>query len=151
MTSPRIVVDSNIVISGFLFGGTPARVLRAIVEGKARCFTSLPILDEVRGVLQRPKFGLAPEQVLSFVEEFRLLCEVVAPRAVVHMIGEDPADDRILECAIEARAEAVVSGDSHLLKLREWRSIGILSPTDFMKEIGGQYGVARSGAKPRHL
>lgn len=137
MTLPRIVVDSNVVISGFLFGGTPARVLGAVVEGKARCFTSLPILDEVRGVLQRPKFSLAPEQVLSFVEEFHLLCDVVAPRTVVHVIDEDPADDRVLECAVEAKADVIVSGDSHLLELRVWRSIEIFSPTDFMKEIGG--------------
>jgi len=149
VTPPRIVVDSNVVISGFLFGGTPARVLGAVVEGKARGFTSLPILDEVRGVLQRPKFGLAPEQVLSFVEEFHLLCEVIAPRTGVRVIAEDPADDRILECAVEAKADVIVSGDSHLLELREWRSIGILSPTDFMKDIGRRHGVARYGAKPR--
>lgn len=149
MTPPRIVVDSNVVISGFLFGGTPARVLGAVVEGKARCFASVPILDEVRGVLQRPKFGLALEQVLAFVEEFQLLCEVVAPRTVVHVIDEDPADNRILECAVEAKAKVIVSGDSHLLELREWRSIGILSPTDFMREIGSQHGIAWYGAKPR--
>ena len=149
MTTPRIVVDSNVVISGFLFGGTPARVLGAVVEGRARCFISLPILDELRGVLQRPKFGLAPEQVLSFVEEFHLLCEVVAPRTVVHVIGEDPADNRILKCAVEAKAEVIVSGDSHLLELREWGSIGILSPTDFMRKMGSQHGVARYSAKPR--
>ncbi len=138
MTPPRIVVDSNVVISGLLFGGTPAHVLGVVVKGKAHCFTSLPILDEVRGVLQRAKFGLTPEQVLSFVEEFHLLCEVVAPCSVVHVIRADPADDRILECAAEAKADVIVSGDSHLLELREWRSIRIVSPTDFMEDIGNQ-------------
>ena len=135
MTHPRIVVDSNVIISGFLFGGPPARVLRAIVEGRARGSTSLPILDEVRGVLLRPKFGLSPEQALSFVEEFHRLCELVTPRLTVRAIDGDPADDRILECAAEARADFIVSGDSHLLRLREWRSIPIVAPADFVETI----------------
>ena len=132
MIPPRIVVDSNVVISAFLFGGTPADVLRAVVEGRVRCFISLPILDELRGVMQRPKFGLTPEQVLSFVEEFRLLCELVAPRTTVGVIEDDPADNRILECAIEANAAVIVSGDSHLLELHQWKNIEILSPADFI-------------------
>lgn len=151
MTPARIVVDSNVIISGFLFGGNPARVLGAVVEGLARCCTSLPILDEVRGVLLRPKFGLSPEQALSFVEEFRLLCEVAAPRTAVHVINDDPADDKVLECAAEAKADVIVSGDSHLLDMGQWRSIRIVSPAEFMKTIGGQQGVTRYGAKPRRL
>jgi putative PIN family toxin of toxin-antitoxin system len=135
MIAPRIVVDSNVIISGFLFGGIPARVLDAVAEGKALCFTSLPILDEVRGVLQRPKFGLSPEQALLFAEEFHLLCEVVAPDIVVHRIPDDPADDRVLECASAAKADLIVSGDSHLLDLREWKGIPIVSPADFVKSI----------------
>jgi len=133
----RIVIDSNVVISGFLFGGNPARVLVAVLEGKARCFTSLPILEELRGVLQRPKFSLAPEQALAVVEEFRLLCEVVAPRLAVQAIRDDPADDRVLECAAEAQADFIVSGDAHLLELAAWRNIRIASPTDFLKALAG--------------
>lgn len=137
MTPPRIVADSNVIISGFLFGGHPSRVLRAMVEGRARCFTSLPILDEVRGVLLRPKFGLTPEQALAFVEEFHRLCELVAPSMTVRAIAEDPSDNRILECAAEAGASAVVSGDAHLLRLRVWRNIPILPPAAFMETIEG--------------
>lgn len=137
MTHLRIVVDSNVIVSGFLFGGNPARVLGAVVGGKVRCFTSLQILDEVRGVLQRPKFGLSPEQALLFVEEFHLLCELVAPCTVLHVIDDDSADDRVLECAVEAEADAIVSGDTHLLNLRAWRNIRIMSPAGFIKEIEG--------------
>jgi len=133
------------VISAFLFGGTPADALMAVIEGRARCFTSLPILDELRGVMQRPKFGLTPEQVLSFVEEFRLLCEIVAPRTTVRAIEDDPADNRILECAVEAKAAVVVSGDSHLLELHHWKTIEILSPADFIRWINTHAGTTRSG------
>ena len=149
MTPLRIVVDSNIIISGFLFGGNPACVLGSVVEGVSRCFTSLPILDEVRGVLQRPKFGLSAEQALAFVAEFHLLCHVVDPRTRVQVIADDPKDNMVLECAHAAKAEVIVSGDAHLLDLKQWESIRIVSPAEFMNDIGGQRGVARYGAKPR--
>ena len=149
MTPRRIVVDSNVIISGFLFGGTPAQVLGSIIEGVACGFTSLPILDEVRGVLQRSKIGLSAEQALTFVEEFHVLCRVVEPRRQVRVIAEDPTDNRVLECADAAKAEVIVSGDAHLLNLKQWEKIRILSPAEFIKEIGGQHGVGRCGAKPR--
>jgi hypothetical protein len=138
MTPPRIVADSNVIISGFLFGGNPARVLATFVSGGALGFTSLPILDEVRGVLQRPKFGLSAEQALAFVGELHLLCRVVEPRHRVQAIAEDPKDNMVLECADAARAEFIVSGDAHLLNLEQWGSIRILSPAEFMKEMRGK-------------
>ena len=71
----RVVLDSNVIISGFLFGGAPARLLEYMVSGTIDCFTSLPILDEVRDVLQRTKFGLSPEQAFSLVEElYKRMC-----------------------------------------------------------------------------
>lgn len=149
MTPLRIVVDSNIIISGFLFGGNPARVLGSVVEGVAQCFTSLPILDEVRGVLQRPKFGLSAEQALAFVDEFHLLCHVVDPHNKVQAIVDDPKDNMVLECADAAKADVIVSGDTHLLDLKQWGSVRLVSPADFIKEVGDQHGVARYGAKPR--
>jgi putative PIN family toxin of toxin-antitoxin system len=149
MTPPRIVVDSNVIISGFLFGGNSARVLGSVVEGLAEGFTSLAILDEVRDVLQRAKFGLSPEQALAFVGEFQLLCQVVAPRNRVRAIADDPKDDMFLECAVEAQADVIVSGDAHLLELGQWGGIRMVTPAGFLKQIGGQHGVARYGAKPR--
>jgi uncharacterized protein len=132
MTVPYIVLDSNVVISGFLFGGPPGRVLEYLLEGSVVCFTSLPLLDEIRDVLRRPKFGLSPEQSLAFVEELRDLCRIVQPEIRVREITEDPADNAVLECAAAARAGVIVSGDSHLLKLGRWRGVEILTPREFV-------------------
>lgn len=98
----------------------------------------MPILDEVRDVLQRPKFGLSPDQALLLVEELHDLCEVVLPGRRVNAITADPDDNVILECAQAASAELIVSGDSHLLDLERWRGIDILSPADAMKRIESQ-------------
>ena len=140
MTRLRVVLDSNVIISAVLFGGPPARVLEQVASGRVEGFVSAPILDEVRGVLQRPKFGLSPDQALALVEEFRGLCQIVAPEASVGAVAADPDDDRILECALAADANIVISGDAHLLALGRWRSVRVLSLAEFM-EVCGQPGT----------
>ena len=126
----RVVLDSNVIISGFLFGGPPARVLECALAGHIACFTSLAVLDEVRGVLQRPKFGLSPDQVLTLIEKLHDLCVVVAPTRHIRAVAADPDDNAILECAVAARAAMIVTGDSRLLDLGKWKRIRILSPSD---------------------
>ena len=138
MSTLRVVLDSNVIISGFLFGGPPARLLEHALDDSVQCFTSLPVLDEVREVLQRPKFGLSSDQALTLIEELHDLCEVVMPRRRVRVVSADPDDNIILECASAAGAEMIVSGDSHLLNLGRWEGIHILSPADAIKRIQGQ-------------
>lgn len=134
MTPPRIVLDSNVIISGVLFGGHPGRLLEHALDGSVQCFLSLPILDEIREVLQRPKFGLSSDQALTLIEELHDLCYIVTPKARVQAIAADPDDNMILECASAADAHVIVSGDSHLLDLSQWKGIRILAPFDFAKE-----------------
>jgi putative PIN family toxin of toxin-antitoxin system len=138
MSELRVVFDSNVIISGFLFGGHPARLLGHALASSIHAFTSLPILDEVRDVLQRPKFGLSSEQALSFIEELHELCDVVTPTRSVRAISADPDDNIILECAQEAHATLIVSGDSHLLDLGRWKAIDILTPVAAVKKIESQ-------------
>lgn len=133
----RVVLDSNVIISGFLFGGPPARLLETIVNGTLHGFTSLPILDEVREVLQRSTFGLSPEQAFRLVEELHGACVLVKPSRRIRAISQDPDDVMILECAWEADAELIVPGESHLLDLGCWENIRILSPSNAFSEITG--------------
>ncbi len=133
----RVVLNSNVIISEFLFGGPLGAVLSHAVAGSIRCFTSLAILDEVRDVLQRPKFGLTPDQALRVIEELHDLCEVVRPRQRIVVVAADPDDNAVIECAVAAKADLVVSGDAHLLDLKEWEGIRIVSPALALKEIEG--------------
>jgi putative PIN family toxin of toxin-antitoxin system len=129
----RVVLDSNVIISGFLFGGPPARLIEHIVNGTLHGFTSLPILDEAREVLQRPKLGLSPDQALCFVEELYHSCTLVKPGRRIRAIPADPDDNMILECASEANADLIISGDLHLLDLGSWEHIQILSPANALR------------------
>ena len=110
-------------------------LLQAVVCGRVQCYISFAMLAELREVLQRPKFGLSSEQVLAFVQELQEVCQVVSPTKRVHVVSADPDDDAVLECALEASAKLIASGDEHLLQLVQWRGVRMLSPADALAVI----------------
>jgi len=128
----RIVLDTNVIISGILFGGIPRSILDMLISGRHDFFLSLPIIEEIREVLNRPKFGFDNGTALLVIEELHSLCAIVRPAKSINLIKEDPADNKILECAVEADAEIIISGDSHLLSLFSYKRIKILSPRQFI-------------------
>jgi putative PIN family toxin of toxin-antitoxin system len=93
------------------------------------------ILDELKEVLQRPKFGFSADVCLHIIEELHGICDIISPSVSVEVIGSDRDDNRILECAREAQAHFIVSGDPHLLDLGRFEGIRILSPADYLREF----------------
>jgi len=128
----NIVCDTNVLVSGILFGGNPRKVLRLCSTLRVVNFISPDIMQEVEDVLRCPKFGLLPEQVYRIMGIFMETFAMVTPAITVDDIIVDPDDNRILEAAYAAEAQTIVSGDSHLLELVSWRGISILTPADFL-------------------
>jgi putative PIN family toxin of toxin-antitoxin system len=128
----NIVCDTNVLVSGILFGGNPREVLRLCSTLRVVNFISPDIMQEVEDVLRRPKFGLLPEQVYRIMGIFMETFAMVTPTITVDDITVDCDDNRILEAAHAAEAQVVVSGDKHLLELVSWRGISILTPADFL-------------------
>ena len=124
----RIVLDTNVIISGILFGGIPRSILDMLISGQHDFFLSMAIIEEFREVLNRPKFGFDNGNALMVVEELHSLCTIVKPVKSIKFIIDDPADNKILECAVAANAEIIISGDSHLLSIGSYNGIKILSP-----------------------
>ncbi len=129
----RIVLDTNVLISAFVFpGGTPEIVYRLVLEGKVALITSRVLLAEFARVLTR-KFGWDAVRTEAAVAQLVRLATVVEPFKSVHEIVADPADDRVLEAAAAGNAEIIVSGDRHLLNLGSWRGIQIATPAAFLQ------------------
>ncbi|MFX0204096.1 MAG: putative toxin-antitoxin system toxin component, PIN family [Candidatus Hodarchaeota archaeon] len=135
MNRHRIALDTNVLISAILFGGKPRRVLDLVISGSVDCTLSTAILDELKDVLQRPKFGFSADVCFHIIEELHGACDIISPSVSVDVIRSDPDDDRILECAVDAQAHFIVSGDPHLLDLGKFEKIRILSPADYLKEF----------------
>jgi len=135
MNRPRIVLDTNVLISAILFGGKPQKVLDLVISGLVECTLSIAILDELKNVLQRPKFGFPADVCLHIAEELHGICDIISPSVSFDVIRSDPDDNRILECAVEAHAHFIVSGDPHLLDLGKFEKIKILNPADYLKKF----------------
>jgi putative PIN family toxin of toxin-antitoxin system len=128
----KVVLDTNVLISAFLWGGKPRAVLERAIEGKDKLFISRPILAELAEVLTRPKFGLDGELVERFVREIEDIAEVVTIKERIHNLCRDVDDDAIVECAVAASAEVVVTGDDDLLSLVAYRKIRIITASDYL-------------------
>jgi len=131
----KIVCDTNVLISGVLFGGHARKILQLASRGVLINFLSPDILREVEDVLRRSRFGLRPDHVLEIVALFKDTFEIVIPSLRVQAVQSDPEDNHVIEAALEAGAEFIISGDNHLLKLKEWEGIRVVSPAQFIETI----------------
>ena len=132
----KVVLDTNVVVSGVFFGGTPGRVLAAWSAGKFAMVLSPAILDEYRRVghdlgHRHPELNAAFEPVLTLIAMNAIIVD--AP-ALADPVSADPDDDMFLAAAIAAQASVIVSGDRDLLNVSGWRDIAVLSPRQFLDQ-----------------
>ena len=126
MKPVRVVADTNVIVSALLWEGNESKIMDLVEEGKIKLFTSLVLLDELRRVLGYARFGLEEKMVDDNVKYILTISEIISPKCRVRLIREDLADDKVLECAAEGKAEYIVSGDKHLLRLKKFRGIKIM-------------------------
>ena len=131
----KIVCDTNTLISGFLFDGLERRLLIKIAEREIICFISEEILVEFAAVISREKFGLTNQQQAIILSALTEITELVKPAEKIWAVQRDPDDNKVIECAVEANAQGIVSGDRDLLDLKEIRNIPILSTRQFLTKI----------------
>lgn len=131
----RAVLDTNVLISAFVFpGGPPEHVYRRGLEGRLTLITSRPLLSELGRVLT-DKFDWEAPYAEEVLTQLVRVAVVVDPIEQIDDITDDPADNRVLEAAVEGDAVVIVSGDRHLLTLDTWRGIRILTPAAVMSEF----------------
>jgi len=128
--TPRAVLDTNVIVSGFGWPGTPARVLDAVLDGRIALVTSPPLLAELRRVLAYPKLANVIADSASLVDLVEGASVLVTPTVTLNVVT-DQSDNRVLEAAVEGAVDCIVSGDDHLLELGSFRGIAIVSAADF--------------------
>jgi putative PIN family toxin of toxin-antitoxin system len=134
-----IVCDTNVLISGLIWGGTPGQVWDRIVQGEDRLCISRPMLTELARVLDYPRIAvmlgkrdLSSRDLLAAIIG---VSDVVWPQPLpASVVLDDPDDDTVLACAAAAGVSHIVSGDQHLLALGTWSVIRILTPADYLKQ-----------------
>lgn len=130
-----VTLDTNVLVSGVVFRGVPAQIIDAAIDRRFTLALSPEILTEFRSVLRRPKFGLAADAVDLFIRDIELHADVVYPEIVHHVVTADPDDNKVIDCAVEAVADLIVSGDAHLLDRETVHNIRVVTPKEFLSMI----------------
>ena len=137
----KLVVDTNVLVSAFLWKGTPGRLIELAGEKECQLFTSRVLIDELAEVLQRKKLakqvqatGLSAAQMLR---NYQKLATTVPARRLAQQVSRDADDDAVLACALAAQVGLIVSGDDDLLVLKQFQEIRIVTPAQAVKMIGG--------------
>jgi putative PIN family toxin of toxin-antitoxin system len=133
----RAVLDTNVIVSAVLSGGSPPDlVLRAWRKEAFQLVTSAPLLRELEIVLRRDhiagRLGWLPGDRRAFIGSLRGGAIMVIPEKRLEAVLADPSDNRVLEAAVAAQADYVVSGDQHLLTLKTCEGVQIVTPARFV-------------------
>ena len=129
----KIVVDTNVVISGVFFGGNPRQIVEAVVDGNIDAYATTEIVDEYMGIIDSMitrKQGRLNQSILS---PFFLSLKMIESETDIE-VSRDPDDDKFIECAVDAGALYIVSGDNDLLDIGEYEGIQIITAKAFCEE-----------------
>jgi uncharacterized protein len=131
-------VDTNILISGLVYRrGKPHDLLQQALAGEISLTISQPIVDEMADVLAR-KFGATLEEIAEAREIVAKAAKMVSPTAELNVISHDPPDDRVLECAVSAGSDYIVTGDKDLLRLKQFNGIRIFTAAELLDIASSQ-------------
>ena len=128
----KVILDTNILISAIVFGGRPRQVLEAAIKGKVQLVLTEEIIEEIKGVLEGKKFQYPKEITDLIVLELEALAEIIKPKDRLTIIAKDPEDNLVLECAQQAKADFIVSRDTHLLEIKDFAGTRILTHDEFI-------------------
>lgn len=133
----KVVIDTNVFISGFGWDGKPEAVLDLLENGTIANFITPEIFEEVKRVVSYPKLKFSSSLQTKIIEFVFSYSRFLGSGKPVSLISEDPDDNKFIECAISAHASFIISGDPHLLSIEHYRDISIVAPGQFLEVLQG--------------
>ena len=131
----KVVIDTNIFISGFGWDAKPEEILKLLKQRRIINYISIDILNELKRVVSYPKLkfsDLLQNRILEFVFFYS---EIVEPTEHISHIIKDSEDNKFLECALAAGAKFIISGDQHLINVAEYNAVKIVSAPTFLTMV----------------
>ena len=130
----KIILDTNVLISGIFFSGPPYQILQAWKSGKFTIVLSKEIFDEYRRVAEYLSQKYKGFDINDIIDLIAINAEFFHPIELLQNICDDPDDDKFIACAISSNTKIIISGDKHLLKLSGYQRIEIINPNWFIKK-----------------
>jgi len=128
----KAVVDTNVYISAIFWGGKPRLIIDLARDNKIQIFTSVDINQEIFDKLTT-KFGLDSIEAENVMTDFSTFTKPVRISNRVNVVKDDPDDDKFIDCALECSAKFIISGDKHLLRLKNYEEITIVNAATFLE------------------
>lgn len=129
----RLVVDTNVIVSASIRIGKPYQLLLEILfGGKCTLVMSNEIISEIREVLGKPKLCLGENDINGVVLPLESLSDIIETKSKLRVVKEDHDDDIFVDAAFDGRADYIVSGDRHLLNLKEYRGIRVVTAAEML-------------------
>jgi uncharacterized protein len=130
----RIVLDTNVFISGIFFSGPPSQIIEAIGNQGLQVVLSKEILDEYHRVAESLSSKFPAVDIKPIIEFIIIHGQLIDTEDVRLSVCEDPDDDKFLECAVAGQCDIIISGDKHLLRVSGYNDITVLSPRNFVEK-----------------
>jgi uncharacterized protein len=131
----KVVIDTNVFISGIFFTGPPYRILKAWQDGKIEILLSHEIFDEYHRVGNELAYKFPKTDLTRIFEYLLIHAEFIIVQKLPVQICDDPDDDKFIACAIAGKSNLIVSGDKHLLKISGYEGINVLTPRIFVDKF----------------
>ena len=130
----KTVLDTNILISATFWSGSSYQITLLAIQQKIVCYTSPSTIKEYARALKRD-FKQNDNQIEERINAVLSFLQLVKPTVSVRIVKEDPDDDKIIEAALTAKVQYIVTGDKHLLKIKKYQNVKIVTPRAFLKEL----------------
>ena len=129
----RVVIDTNVLVSGVFFSGPPRRILEAWRDRRVELVASLEILEEYRRVGERLSTQFEGPSFDQFFALFATNATIVQPRPLPGAVVSDPDDDKFFACALAADSRIIISGDKQVLAATGYEAVDVLKPRSFLE------------------
>ena len=130
----KLVLDTNIFISAFYWGGNPQKIIDKIIEGTDELYISDKILKEISAVMSRPKFKSTQDIIERYIKTIEKIGKKVFISGEIKGICRDKEDDDKIECGITSGADFLITGDNDLLILGNYQNLKIISINDYLNK-----------------
>jgi len=136
----KLVLDANIFISSFFWGGNPRTVLERAIKKTDELFITNEILDEIEGVIKRPKFHAGRNEVEYYIKAIEEIANKLVPEKKLRKGSRDKTDNKYIECGIAGDVDYIISGDVHLLEIKKYKNIKIVTAKEYLEIISKLQG-----------
>ena len=131
----KLVIDSNIFVSSFFWGGYPRDVFERVINGLDELFITEEILKEIKSVMNSSKFNANADEIEDYIKIIEKYSKKIESKNVPKDISRDKDDDKILQCGLDGNVDFIVTGDNDLLILKEYEKIKIMKPKEYLELV----------------